>query len=58
MLFANGCTWAHVLDAAALVLAVTPDTLLNSEVIAAIEGHGDPRLAMNAPRYQRATTES
>ena len=31
MLFANGCTWAHVLHAAAQLLAVAPDTLLDSE---------------------------
>ena len=49
MLFANGCTWAHILHAASELLAVATDTLLDREEIAAIEGHGDPRLAMNAP---------
>jgi len=58
MLFANGCTWAHILYAASKLLAVAPGTLLDSEEIAAIEGHGDPRLAMNAPRHERASTEN
>ena len=58
MLFANGCTWTHIVHSAAKLLATGPDTLLESEEIAAIEGRGDPRLAMNAPRDVRARTES
>jgi phosphoketolase len=58
MLFANGCTWAHILHAASELLAVAPDTLLEREEIAAIEGHGDPRLAMSTPRHERASTEN
>ena len=58
MVLANDCTWAHILHAAAKLLATAPNTLLESEELAAIEGHGDPRLAMNAPRHERARTES
>jgi phosphoketolase len=57
MLFANGCTWAHIVHAAAGLVATAPETLLDREEIAAIEGHGDPRLAMNAPRHERASRE-
>jgi phosphoketolase len=58
MLFANGCTWAHILHSGARLLETAPETLLESEEIAAIEGHGDPRLAMNAPRHERTSTET
>ncbi len=42
MQFANRCTWAHVLAAAAGVLALPVAALLDEREIAAIEGHGDP----------------
>ena len=50
--------WAHILHAAAQLLATAPDTLLDREEIAAIEGLGDPRIAMNAPGHERASRES
>ncbi len=42
MLFANRCTWAHVLEKAALAAAIPLSTLLTVEEIAAIGGNGDP----------------
>jgi hypothetical protein len=42
LLFANRCTWAHIVGAAATLLAVPPDTWLEADEVDAIEGHGDP----------------
>jgi phosphoketolase len=42
MLFANRCTWAHALAAAAVALGDPPETLLEAEEYAAILGSGDP----------------
>ena len=49
MLFANRCTWAHVLAAAAHCLQRPVDAWLSAEEMAAIHGEGDPRLVMRAP---------
>ena len=43
MLFANGCTWAHVLQSVAEVLGVSLDGWLTVEERAALAGTGDPR---------------
>ena len=43
MLFANGCSWAHVLQSVAEVLGVSPDGWLSAEERAALAGRGDPR---------------
>jgi phosphoketolase len=43
MLFANGCTWAHVLQSVAEVLGVSLDGWLTAEERAALAGTGDPR---------------
>jgi phosphoketolase len=42
MLFANGCTWAHVVDAAALVVGWRRETLLDHAQRAALDGTGEP----------------
>lgn len=44
MLFANGCSWAHVLRAAAGLLHIDLADLLGEAEIDAIEGVGDPRV--------------
>ncbi|HEY1027588.1 MAG TPA: xylulose 5-phosphate 3-epimerase [Pseudomonas sp.] len=43
MLFANGCTWAHVLQSVAEVLGASLDSWLTAEELAALAGTGDPR---------------
>ena len=43
MLFANGCSWAHVLQGVAEVLGVSPEGWLSAEERAALAGRGDPR---------------
>jgi phosphoketolase len=50
MLFANRCTWAHVLRTASRLLSVAVSEFLAEEEIAAIEGSGDPRVIMAPPR--------
>lgn len=42
LLFANRCTWAHIVAAAASVLFVPVDNVLDADEVAAVEGHGDP----------------
>ena len=42
MLFANACSWAHVLRAASRLLGLPPSALLRGEELAAVEGRGDP----------------
>jgi phosphoketolase len=42
MLFANRCTWAHVVDAAATVAAWSREVLLDRAQRAAVDGTGDP----------------
>jgi phosphoketolase len=46
MLFANRCTWAHVAAEAAQALGVDPASILTAEELAAVGGHGDPRVVM------------
>ena len=48
MLFANRCTWAHALAAAAVALGDPPETLLEGEEYAAILGCGDPSAIRDA----------
>ena len=43
MLFANQASWAHVLEAVAVLLDKPLDELLNAEELAAVQGRGDPR---------------
>jgi phosphoketolase len=50
MLFANGCTWAHIAASASRLVAATPEVVLDQREIAAIEGYGEPDVIMNAPR--------
>lgn len=42
LLFANRCTWAHVVEAAAFVLGLDRARLLDTRELAAIDGVGDP----------------
>lgn len=42
MLFANHCSWGHVLAACAAVLDKPPGEWLSSAELAAVEGRGDP----------------
>lgn len=44
MLFANRCTWAHIVEHAAVLAGVPVEQVLQSNEIAAIHGHGDPRV--------------
>ena len=44
LLFANRCTWAHVLVEAASVLCVSIGSLLSKDELAAVQGCGDPLL--------------
>ena len=44
MLFANGCTWAHVLQSVAEVLGTAVDAWLTTEERAALAGTGDPNI--------------
>jgi phosphoketolase len=48
MLFANRCTWAHVLEAAAKALGVDAARWLAVEELAAVQGHGDPQVLRQA----------
>src|SRR5690606_4965924 len=44
MLFANRCTWAHAIDAAAQVAGWDRGQVLNAEQQAAVDGRGDPAI--------------
>ncbi|EIM00608.1 xylulose 5-phosphate 3-epimerase [Rhodanobacter thiooxydans] len=48
LLFANRCTWAHVVEAAAGVLGLDRTRLLNAQELAAIDGTGDPATVLKA----------
>jgi phosphoketolase len=50
MLFANGCTWAHIAALACRLVTATPEDVLSEQEIAAIKGRGEPHVVMNAPR--------
>jgi phosphoketolase len=42
MLFANRCTWAHLLASAAALLRMSPGQLMGGRELAAVNGEGDP----------------
>ncbi len=44
MLFANGCTWAHLVENAASMLGRERDNFLTAQECAALDGRGDPNL--------------
>jgi len=46
MLFANRCTWAHIVAEAAGALDADPSTFLSREELAAVQGNGDPHAVM------------
>lgn len=46
LLFANRCTWAHVVEAAARVTGRARETLLDADECAAIDGVGDPAVVL------------
>lgn len=44
MLFANRCTWAHVIEHCSDLLGVQRKALLDTPELEALSGHGDPRV--------------
>lgn len=48
MLFANGCTWAHGVDAVAEMLETAPNKWLSGAERQAIDGVGDPEVIRDA----------
>jgi phosphoketolase len=46
MLFANRCTWAHIVAEAAQVLGRDLSSILGADELAAVLGRGDPRAVM------------
>jgi len=44
MLFANKCTWAHIVAAAAEIVDRKPDDFLSRDELKAIKGKGDPEV--------------
>ena len=49
MLFANRCTWAHIVEQAARLAGRPPEAFLSADVTATLAGRGDPALL-----YQRS----
>jgi phosphoketolase len=49
MLFANRCTWAHIVASAAALLDAPVEEFLTADEIAAVEGRGDPHVVMHGP---------
>lgn len=50
MLFANRCTWAHIVASAAALLNAPVEEFLTTAEIAAVEGRGDPHDVMRGPK--------
>ena len=50
MLFANHCTWAHLLVVASKLLRGADGEFLDESELAAVEGRADPRVVMAPPR--------
>jgi phosphoketolase len=46
LLFANRCSWAHLVEAAATLLQIPAEDVLSAEEIAALSGRGDPSVIM------------
>ena len=46
MLFTNRCRWAHLVHACAEILGTQPEQLLDQAELAALSGHGDPRVVL------------
>lgn len=42
LMFANRCTWAHILEAAGEVMSIPMEDLLDEDELAAVSGRGDP----------------
>ena len=53
MLFANRCSWAHAVSAAAVLSKTEKNTLLEPAEVAAIEGRGDPRVLADTAQPKR-----
>lgn len=47
MLFANRCTWAHIVATAAPLVGIGPETVLTEPELAAVQGRGDPQVVMH-----------
>jgi len=56
MLFANRCTWAHAVGAAADLLETDRSTVLEAVEVAAIEGRHHPRVLAEEAEPKRKTT--
>lgn len=54
MLFANQCTWAHIVASAAVLLNAPVEKFLTADEIAAVEGHGDPYDVMRGPNHSKS----
>jgi hypothetical protein len=48
MLYANRCTWAHAVAAAAACMGRQVQELLDDAELAAVEGRGDPATILSA----------
>lgn len=53
LLFANRCTWAHVVESSAFVLGMERTRLLDAHELAAIDGVGNPAAVLRPVREQR-----
>ena len=53
MLFSNRCTWAHAVDAAAMLLQTPASDLLSPDERRAIDGRGDPSALNHSPPISR-----
>lgn len=49
MLFANGCTWAHIVKVAGDLIGCDVEGLLTPDEIGALAGRGDPTVVMRSP---------
>jgi hypothetical protein len=47
MLFANRCTWAHIVSQAARLVGAEPAAVLTAAELAAVQGRGDPHVVMH-----------
>ena len=50
MLFANSCTWAHIVLSARELIGVSAESVLNADELAAVHGTGEPLVLARPPR--------
>jgi phosphoketolase len=51
MLFANACSWGHIVAEAARLLQLDPGLLLDSAELQAVLGRGDPYVLIPKPHH-------